>query len=128
MWPNREETADLVTFTEEILNGKLHFLCNACAMSDNKTLFIYGFHEMQKLHRRHAPTLVLLYETHRRIQNPLKHLRWSVFAKKTLCEKSTDYAKALHLRCLKRLSIRLCNIIGQLNTRFRYTFSLFKQI
>ena len=28
MWPNRQETADLVTFTEEILNGKLHFLCS----------------------------------------------------------------------------------------------------
>ena len=27
MWP---ETADLVTFTEEILNGKLHFLCSGC--------------------------------------------------------------------------------------------------
>ena len=23
-----QETADLVTYTEEILNGKLHFLCN----------------------------------------------------------------------------------------------------
>ena len=28
MWPNPQETADLVTFTEEILNGKLHFLCS----------------------------------------------------------------------------------------------------
>ena len=28
MWPNPQETAYLVTFTEEILNGKLHFLCN----------------------------------------------------------------------------------------------------
>ena len=28
MWPNPQETADLVTFTEEILNGKLHFSCN----------------------------------------------------------------------------------------------------
>ena len=31
-WPiesnSREEIADLVTFTEEILNGKLHFLCS----------------------------------------------------------------------------------------------------
>ena len=27
MLPNPLETADLVTFTEEILNGKLHFLC-----------------------------------------------------------------------------------------------------
>ena len=25
MWPNPQETADLVTFTEEILNEKLHF-------------------------------------------------------------------------------------------------------
>ena len=27
MWPNPQETAQLVTVTEEILNGKLHFLC-----------------------------------------------------------------------------------------------------
>ena len=27
MRPNPQETADLVTFTEEILNGKLYFLC-----------------------------------------------------------------------------------------------------
>ena len=27
MWPNLQETADLVTFTEEITNGELHFLC-----------------------------------------------------------------------------------------------------
>ena len=27
MWPNPQFPADLVTFTEEILNGKLHFLC-----------------------------------------------------------------------------------------------------
>ena len=27
MWPNPQETADLVTFTEEIFNGKLHFFC-----------------------------------------------------------------------------------------------------
>ena len=25
MWPNSQETADLATFAEEILNGKLHF-------------------------------------------------------------------------------------------------------
>ena len=27
-WPNPQFPADLVTFTEEILNGKLHFLCS----------------------------------------------------------------------------------------------------
>ena len=26
MWPNPQETANLVTFTEKILNGKFHFL------------------------------------------------------------------------------------------------------
>ena len=26
MWPNPQETVDLVTFTEEILNEKIHFL------------------------------------------------------------------------------------------------------
>ena len=28
MWPKLQETADLVTFTEENLNGKLRFLCS----------------------------------------------------------------------------------------------------
>ena len=28
MCPNPQETANLVTFTEEILNGELHFLCS----------------------------------------------------------------------------------------------------
>ena len=28
MWPNPQETADLATVTEEILNGKLNFLCS----------------------------------------------------------------------------------------------------
>ena len=28
MWPNPQFSADLVTFTEEICNGKLHFLCS----------------------------------------------------------------------------------------------------
>ena len=29
MRPNRQFSANLVTFTEEILNGKLHLLCSA---------------------------------------------------------------------------------------------------
>ena len=28
MWPNPQFPTDLVTFTEEIVNGKLHFLCS----------------------------------------------------------------------------------------------------
>ena len=30
------ETTDLVTFVEEILNGKLHFLCSVNADKDSK--------------------------------------------------------------------------------------------
>ena len=29
MWPDFQETADLATFTEDIFNGILHFLCSA---------------------------------------------------------------------------------------------------
>ena len=36
MWP--KETADLVTFTEEILNGKLHFLCSVAYRLQKYTL------------------------------------------------------------------------------------------
>ena len=35
MWPNPQFPADLVTFIEEILNGKLHF----CAVNVNRNLF-----------------------------------------------------------------------------------------
>ena len=34
MWPNPQLPADLVTFIEEILNGKLHFLCSGGASSE----------------------------------------------------------------------------------------------
>ena len=35
MWPNRQFPADLVTFTEEILGGKLYFLCSATIFLKN---------------------------------------------------------------------------------------------
>ena len=36
MWPNPQETADLVIFNEEILNVKLHFLCSeSCTKHEN---------------------------------------------------------------------------------------------
>ena len=39
MWPNPQDTSDLVTFTEEIPNGKLHFLC--CALTVGEFLHDY---------------------------------------------------------------------------------------
>ena len=35
MWPNPQFSADLFTFTEEILKGKFHFLC-----SENREWFL----------------------------------------------------------------------------------------
>ena len=40
MWPNPQETANLVTFTEEILNEKFHFLCSVITY---KQLFLLWF-------------------------------------------------------------------------------------
>ena len=37
MWPNRQETADLAAFTEEILDEKLHFFVQ-CVF--DKTFFV----------------------------------------------------------------------------------------
>ena len=59
MWPNPEEPADLVTFTEEILNGKLHFLCSlpylfifhiifTCPTSISFPVAFFVFHEEEK--------------------------------------------------------------------------------
>ena len=39
MWPNPQETADLVTFTQEILNGKSHFLRSVSSFAVNTYLF-----------------------------------------------------------------------------------------
>ena len=40
MWPNPQDTADLVTFTEEILIEKLDFLCCVVPALTNKVLFL----------------------------------------------------------------------------------------
>ena len=40
MWPNPPENADLVKFTEEILNETLNFLCTA-NKSESVDWFIY---------------------------------------------------------------------------------------
>ena len=43
MRPNPQETADLVTFTEEILNGKLNFLSSdACetVVKDSRKIWV----------------------------------------------------------------------------------------
>ena len=38
MWPNPHETADFVTFTKEILNGKPHLLCSNFTVADTQEI------------------------------------------------------------------------------------------
>ena len=45
MWPNPQETADFVTFAEEIINGKLHFLLSAAFYMYYKNIYSEKFHE-----------------------------------------------------------------------------------
>ena len=43
MWPNPQKTVDLVILTEEILNGKIHFLCiEPSAPPPPPTSLMYG--------------------------------------------------------------------------------------
>ena len=42
MWPNPQETADLVTFIKEILNRKLHFLCSEVLEKELKNFERFG--------------------------------------------------------------------------------------
>ena len=50
MWPNPQETAELVTFTEESHNGKLQFLCSDCGDSDVLSLLFAWPLVVQFLH------------------------------------------------------------------------------
>ena len=55
MWPSPQETADLVTFTEEIFDGKLHFLCTADTLTVILLISIFvilGMYQEQNLNKK----------------------------------------------------------------------------
>ena len=45
MWPNPQKTGNLVTFTEDILNGKLHLMCSAIIPLDVTNITQHLFKE-----------------------------------------------------------------------------------
>ena len=56
MWPNQQFLADLVTFTEEILNGKLNFLCSVTTNTNKiveKETLLVNSDEIAKTFKRH---------------------------------------------------------------------------
>ena len=56
MWPNPQFSADLVTFTEDDLSGKLHFLCSGTIADlqelvlTSGTSYNLGVHQEEKEH------------------------------------------------------------------------------
>ena len=79
MWPNPKETADLVTFTEEILNGKLRFLC-----SD------YSYEILKRYENCHINLIVSCSSQASSARNWL--LMWKVFVN-SLKSRVTDLCK-----------------------------------
>ena len=57
MWPNPQFPADLVTFTEEILNGKLHFLCSVKLKLKLTTILNMNF-----FHKYFSKVFVIFFE------------------------------------------------------------------
>ena len=51
MWPNPQETEDLITFTEEILNGKLHFLCSELLVFGETYVYVGRDLVLKQYHR-----------------------------------------------------------------------------
>ena len=58
MWPNSKETADLVTFTEEILNGKIYFFLQCFQCHDYQ---VYVFIFLSICYRIHGSLKILFY-------------------------------------------------------------------
>ena len=57
MWPNPQETADFVLFTEEIRNGKLHFLCTTFGLwRHNADYYFKILKEWSQKHISHLNT------------------------------------------------------------------------
>ena len=48
MWPNPQEIADLVTFSEKILNGKLQCSANTEKINNSNSNFNYKIHNHTK--------------------------------------------------------------------------------
>ena len=71
MWPNPQFPADLVTFTEEFPNGKLHFLCSELKNTSTCNQVLPNIFSKFFV----DPDV----DIQRRIQNPLKHMRDAVF-------------------------------------------------
>ena len=92
MWLNPQETADLVTFTGETLNGKLHFLC-----SDNcvHVRLFYNFINLCKWRTYIHKTILAYFLT--------DTLNWQMFWVKEEYLLNSSYGKLKNKISLKQM-------------------------
>ena len=80
MWPNPQTPADMVTFTEEILNEKLHFLCslNRTPVSDcfdlHHQAFRYGKNSLKSVIFKQECWLVSILSGRKQWKEQISHI------------------------------------------------------
>ena len=61
MWSNSQKTEDFVTFTEEILNRKFHFLCS--------DIYIYIYISKERQREYNTESTIISYQTAKSLSN-----------------------------------------------------------
>ena len=95
MWPNPQIPADLVTFAEKILNGKLQFLCSIrqltgfhCINNARIRVFTNPYSPVQKQNLRFCPFKILSLSRRTRVsENLYSRIFYTVF-RINLCEQT----------------------------------------
>ena len=105
MWPNPHETADLVISTDEILNGKLHFLCN-------DTFTIYPLNRVYSSIKSHMLYIKIIYVT------PRKNRYWRFSDEVSLTSPiyniffQRDYGKSYHMNVSYMFKLNLGQVVS----------------
>ena len=106
MWPDPQETANLVTFTEEILNGKLHFLCSVSVRSLLVSLSLQRYFSV--VHT------IFYYQSFKTVKSRIRiriyssnMLLWSI-----LGNSSFTWVGCIHLPARITLLVYCCSIIN----------------
>ena len=105
MWPNPHETADLVISTDEILNGKLYFLCN-------DTFTIYPLNRVYSSIKSHMLYIKIIYVT------PRKNRYWRFSDEVSLTSPiyniffQRDYGKSYHMNVSYMFKLALGQVVS----------------
>ena len=116
MWPNPQETADLVTFTEEVLSGKLHFLCGGNQLTFIKVTEENSFRILQTFSFLTFHSAVLFLDKDQR----------KSLALYTLIHKAAKWPNVLCKFCSVHTT-RYQNIFGHFSTLYMKVLSMLNE-